>query len=427
VILAERSGLPLVSFWMTADAGYAADHSAAPGTAKLMSAMLVDGTRTRNALQINDQVAMLGANLQAYSDLDFSYVQLSALKEKLDPSLELFGDVIVNPSFPEADFKREQKLQLDGIQQEEDNPIGMALRVFPGLVYGSDNAYGNPFTGSGTAGSVQKITRDDLVKFHREWFQPGNATLVVVGDTTLAEITPKLEKLFAGWKSGNVPQKNVAAVKLPAKPVVYLLDKPNAEQSLIIAANITQPPNTPEELAIQAMNDVLGGTFSSRLNMNIREDKHWSYGASSFVLGARFQRTFLGFAPVQTDKTKESLVEVNKELRGILGDHPVTPEELARTQANETLSLPGSRETLDAVGGSITTILDSRWPDDYYDTMSGKIRALKTSDLDAAAKQVIHPDNMIWIVVGDRAKIEAGIRELNLGEIHLIDANGNPI
>ena len=427
VILAERSGLPLVSFWMTADAGYAADHSAAPGTAKLMSALLVDGTSTRNALQINDQTALLGARLLAYSDLDFSYVQLSALKEKLDPSLELFGDVILNPSFPDADFKREQKLQLDTIQQEQDEPIGMALRVFPGLVYGPTNAYGSPFTGSGTAASVQKITRDDLVKFHKEWFQPNNATLIVVGDTTLAEITPKLEKLFASWKSAQAPRKDVAAVQLPSKPVVYLLDKPNAEQSVIIAANITVPPNTPDELAIQAMNDVLGGTFSSRLNMNLREDKHWSYGASSFVLGARFQRPFLAFAPVQTDKTKESLVEMNKELRAILADRPVTSDELARTQANETLSLPGSRETLDAVGGSIATILDSRWPDDYYDTMSGKIRALKTSDLDAAAKQVVHPDNLIWIVVGDRAKIEAGIRELNLGEIRFIDANGNPI
>ena len=427
IILAERPGLPLVSFWMTADAGYAADHSAAPGTAKLMSALLVDGTRTRNALQINDQTALLGARLLAYSDLDFSYVQLSALKEKLDPSLELFGDVILNPSFPDADFKREQKLQLDTIQQEQDEPIGMALRVFPGLVYGPTNAYGSPFTGSGTAASVQKITRDDLVKFHKEWFQPNNATLIVVGDTTLAEITPKLEKLFASWKSAQAPRKDVAAVQLPSKPVVYLLDKPNAEQSVIIAANITVPPNTPDELAIQAMNDVLGGTFSSRLNMNLREDKHWSYGASSFVLGARFQRPFLAFAPVQTDKTKESLAEMNKELRAILGDRPVTSDELTRTQANETLSLPGSRETLDAVGGSIATILDSRWPDDYYDTMSGKIRALKTSDLDAAAKQVVHPDNLIWIVVGDRAKIEAGIRELNLGEIRFIDANGNPI
>jgi zinc protease len=427
VILAERPGLPLVNFWMAADAGYAADLSASPGTAKLASALLVDGTKTRNALEINDQAALLGARLQAYSGLDFSFVQLSALKEKLDPSLELFGDVILNPSFPEADFNREQKLQLDAIQQEQDDPIGMILRVFPGLIYGRDNAYGNPLTGSGTVASVQKITREDLVKFHQAWFQPHDSTLVVVGDTTLAEITPKLEKVFGGWKSGEAPRKTIAPVQLPRKPVVYIVDKPDAGQSMIIAGNIAPPPNTPDEIAIQAMNDVLGGAFGSRLNMNLREDKHWSYGAGSLLFRARFQRPYIAYAPVQTDKTKESLVEVNRELRAILADRPVTPEELGRTQANETLSLPGSRETLDSVGDSITNILNYRWPDDYYDTMSGRILALKIGDLQAAAKQVVHPDNLVWVVVGDRAKIEAGIRELNFGEIHFIDADGNPV
>jgi len=175
------------------------------------------------------------------------------------------------------------------------------------------------------------------------------------------------------------------------------------------------------------MNDDLGGTFSSRLNMNLREDKHWAYGAGSFLVGARAQRPFIAYAPVQTDKTKESLVEVNKELRAILTDRPVTAEELARIKANETLSLPGSRETLNEVGSSITELVQYGWPDDYYDTMTGKISALTTSDLDAAAKQVVHPDNLVWVVVGDRAKIEAGIRELGYGEIRFIDADGNPI
>jgi zinc protease len=274
---------------------------------------------------------------------------------------------------------------------------------------------------------VQKIRRDDLVKFHQTWFRPNSSTLVVVGDTTLADMTPKLEKLFAGWKPAEVPVKNVSAVQFAPKPVVYLLDKPGAGQSVILAGHVAVPPNTPQEIAIQAMNDDVGGTFSSRLNMNLREDKHWAYGAYSFLWSARAQRPFLIFAPVQTDKTKESLVEVNKELRALLADGPVTGEELARIQANETLTLPGSRETLNAVGSSITDLVQFGWPDNYYDTMAGKIRALKTSDLDAAAKQVIHPDNLVWVVVGDRAKIESGIRELNFGEIRFIDADGNPI
>ncbi|HME00198.1 MAG TPA: pitrilysin family protein [Terriglobia bacterium] len=427
VILAERHGVPLVNFWLATDAGYAADQFATPGTAKLTGTLLIDGTSTRNALEISDQTALLGAQLQGYSNLDFSFVRLSALKSKLDPSLDLFADVILHPSFPEADFKREQKLQLDAIQQEQSEPIAMALRVFPGLLYGRGHAYGSPLTGSGTAASVQKLTRDDLVKFHEVWFRPNNATLVVAGDATLAELTPKLEKLFAGWKSGGIPVKNVSAVKLPPKPAVYIVDKPGAEQSVILAGTVDMPPNTPEEIAIQAMNDDLGGTFSSRLNMNLREDKHWAYGAGSFLVGARAQRPFIAYAPVQTDKTKESLVEVNKELRAILTDRPVTAEELARIKANETLSLPGSRETLNEVGSSITELVQYGWPDDYYDTMTGKISALTTSDLDAAAKQVVHPDNLVWVVVGDRAKIEAGIRELGYGEIRFIDADGNPI
>ncbi len=270
IILAERHNVPLVNFWMAVDAGYAGDQFATPGTAKLTNTLLIDGTRTRNALQINDEVALLGADLggppHVRPNLDFSIVWLSAVKSKLDPSLVLFADVILNPSFPEADFKREQKLQLDSIQQEQKDPFLMALRVFPGLLYGRSHAYGNPFTGSGTAASVQKITRDDLVKFHGVWFRPNNSTLVVAGDITLAELTPKLETLFAGWKPGEVPVKNVSAVRLPPKPAVYIVDKPGVGQSVILAGHVSTPPNTPEEIAIDAMNDDLGGTFSSRLN-----------------------------------------------------------------------------------------------------------------------------------------------------------------
>jgi len=427
VILAERHDVPLVNFWLATDAGYAADQFAKPGTAKLTGALLIDGTRTRNALEITDQAALLGAELRGYSGLDFSYVQLSALKAKLGPSLDLFADVIRNPSFPEADFKREQKLQLDAIEQEQKEPFSMALRVFPRLIYGSGHAYGNPLTGSGTTASVRTITRDDLVKFHDTWFRPNNSTLVVTGDTTLAELTPKLDGLFDGWKSGPVPAKNVATVPLPSKSVVYIVDKPGATQSVILAGHVSLPPNAQAEAAIQAMNDDMGGTFGSRLNMNLREDKHWAYGAFSFLVGAHAQRPFLVFAPVQTDKTKESLAEVNKEVRSMVTGRPVTAAELEHIQANETLSLPGSRETLNSVGSSIIDLLQYGWPDDYYETLAGRIRALKTTDLDAAAKEVIHPDSLVWVVVGDRTKIEAGVRQLGLGELRFIDADGNPI
>src|SRR5712692_8054518 len=202
VILAERHEVPLVNFWMTADAGYAADQFAAPGTASMTSSLLDGGTSTRTALQISDQLAMLGAELHAYSNLDLSIVQLSSLRAKLDPSLELFADVILNPSFPESDFTRQQKQQLAAIEREQNTPVQMALRVFPGLLYGAGHAYGNPLTGSGTTDSVTKMKREELVNFDQSCYRPSNATLVVVGDTTLGPIKPKLEKLFARWKTG---------------------------------------------------------------------------------------------------------------------------------------------------------------------------------------------------------------------------------
>ncbi len=427
VILAERHEVPLVNFWMTTDAGYAADQFAAPGTASMTSSLLDGGTSTRTALQISDQLAMLGAELRAYSNLDLSIVQLSSLRAKLDPSLELFADVILNPSFPESDFTRQQKQQLAAIEREQNTPVQMALRVFPGLLYGAGHAYGNPLTGSGTTDSVTKMKREELVKFHQTWYHPNNATLVVVGDTTLGEIKPKLEKLFASWKTGQIPKKNVGTVSLASKSTVYLMDKPGALQSVIIAGVIAPPTANPKEIAIEAMNDGLGGMFGSRLNMNLREDKHWSYGARSLLWGARAQRPFIAFAPVQTDKTKESLAEMNKEFRGILGDHPLSADELAKIQANETLSLPGSRETEDSVGRSIIDLVQFGLPDDYYETYAGKVRALKTSDVEDAAKTVVHPDNLIWVIVGDRAKIEAGVKELGLGETRFLSPDGRPL
>ncbi len=248
-----------------------------------------------------------------------------------------------------------------------------------------------------------------------------------MGDTTLSEVTPKLEKLLSGWKSGSVPKKTVKTVNLPAKSVVYLIDKPGALQSVIVAGIVAPPENNPKEIAIEAMNDGLGGNFGARLNMNLREDKHWSYGASMRFWDARGQRPYLAVAPVQTDKTKESLMEMTKEFHDVVGSRPLSQEELEKIQANETLSLPGSRETQNAVGNSIVDLVQFGLPDDYYETYAGKVRALKTSDLADAAHSVVHPDQLTWVIVGDRAKIEAGVREVNLGELHLLDAQGKPV
>ena len=427
VILAERHEVPLVHFWMTVDAGYAADQLSAAGTASMTSSLLDGGTTTRNALQISDQLAMLGAELGAFSNMDLSIVQLSSLKTKLDPSLDLFADVILNPVFPDADFKRQQKLQLAAIEREQNTPNAMALRVLPGLLYGAGHAYGNPLTGSGTRDTVTKMTREDLAKFHQAWYHPNNATLVIVGDTALDEIKPKLEKLFANWKAGQPPKKNIGTVSMAAKSTVYLIDKPGALQSVIITGSIAPPKANPKEIAMEAMNDAFGGMFGSRLNMNLREDKHWSYGARSLLFATHAQRPFISISPVQTDKTKEALAEISKEFHGVLGERPLTADELGKIQANETLRLPGSRETQEEVGRSILDLVQFGLPDNYYETYAGKVRALKIPDVDDAAKTLVHPDNLTWVIVGDRSKIEAGVKELNLGEFRLLSPDGKPL
>jgi zinc protease len=423
-VLAERHAIPVVNFNLQLDAGYAADQFASPGTAKLAMGMLDEGTKARSSLAISDELARLGADLSSSSDLDTSTVFLSAMKANLDPSLDVFADVILNPSFPEADFQRLKKQQLDGIQREKSEPVSMALRVLPRFLYGEAHAYSTPFTGSGTTESVTKLTRADVQKFYQTWFKPNNATLIVVGDTTLAEITPKLEKLFRKWPEGTAPKKNIGQVENPAKPVVYLMDRPGSLQSMIFAGELAPPKANPQEIAIETMNNILGGTFTSRLNMNLREDKHWSYGVHGVLVGARGPRPFMVIAPVQTDKTKESVSEIDKELKGIVGQKPVTAEELAKAQKDETLKLTGAWETSSKVSRSIAEILRFGLPEDYYKTYPDKVLALNLPEVGQAAQRVVHPDQLVWVIVGDRSKIEPGIRELGLGEIRLIDTDG---
>jgi zinc protease len=427
IVLAERHDLPVVNTEMIFDAGYAADQFASPGTAALTGTLLTNGTKTRSALQISEDAQSLGAQVGASSSLDSTTVSLSALKNKLDPSLALWADVVLNPAFPQADFEREKKLQLARIENEKNNPSQMGFRVLPSLIYGKGHAYGNPLTGSGTTESVAKISREDLMKFQQTWMKPNNGTLVIVGDTTMAEIQPKMEKLFASWKGGEVPKKNLAHVPTPPKSVVYLIDKPGAQQSYIITGEPSLPKNNPQEIAGDVMNDLLGGTFSSRLNMNLREDKHWSYGVASRIQSAKGQEPFITISPVQTDKTKESMAEITKELHEFAKAKPVTDTELQGDVSNQVLSLAGSRESLRALEGTVREMAIFGYPDNYYDTYAAKLKALRPADIADAAGTVIHPDNLVWIVVGDRSKIEAGIRELNIGEVRTIDADGNPV
>jgi zinc protease len=426
VVLARRTAIPVVRLAMNIVGGYAADDPAKPGVAGMTMRMITEGTTSRNALAIADELAALGANLSAGGGLDQVSVTVSALKDKLDPTLSLFSDVVLHPSFPQSDLDRVKQITLANIKQEQVQPFSMGLRVLPLLLYGAGHAYGQPLTGSGTETSVKAVTRADLVKFHDTWFKPNHATVIAVGDITMPELTAKLESAFAGWKPGTTPAINVATVASKDSKTVYLLDRPGADQSIVLAGQLIAPKANGDELPFQLFNDAFGGAFVSRINMNLRENKHWSYGAFSFPIDARGQRLWMVMAPVQTDKTKESLAEVVRELRTAVSDKPLTTAELADAKDRLVKQLAGRWETGASVASALGEIETYGLPKDYYATYADDLRKALDADVNAAARKFVLPSQLTWVVIGDRAKIEAGISDLKLGDIQVLDADGNP-
>ena len=427
IALAERHTAPVVNFTLMVDSGYAADPATAPGTASFEQRMLEEGTPTRDSLKIGEELESLSAEFSASANLDWALVSMNTLKGTMDRSLDIYADLILNPAFPQKEFDRIQKERIAGIQREKVTPNSMALRVVPGLIYGKGHPYAVPLSGTGTEAGVSNMTREDLAKFHETWFKPNNATLLVVGDTSLEEIKPRLEKLLSSWKPGDVPHKTVPTVAQPEKTEVYLIDRPGSGQSVIVGAQLAPPRNDTDSIALQVVNEMFGGKFASRINMNLREDKHWSYGVRSQLPAARGQRPYMSISPVQTDKTKEALAELVKEYSSIVGAKPITAQELTDDQNDTTLALPGTFETDQQLAGAYGTILQYRLPEDYYNTFTQKVMALTPDSANEIAKKYILPDHLVWVVVGDMSKVESGIRELNLGEVHKIDADGNPV
>lgn len=426
IIVVERHAVPVVSFTLMVDAGYAADHGTAPGTAKLAVNMLPEGTTRRSALEINDALAEVGAELSTSSNLDTSMVELSALRDGMSDALEIFADVILDPAYAEDEFARQRTQQLADIESEKTTPMQIALRVLPPLLFGADHAYGLPFTGSGTSAALNSLEVADLRAFHERWFKPNASTLIVTGDTTAEEIVPKLEKLFKNWKRGEAPTKSIAAVANRKAPRVYVIDRPDSVQSMVFAGHVAPPKSNPHEPAIEAMNELLGGGFNSRINRNLREDKHWSYGAHSVYAGARAQRPFFVFAPVQTDKTADAMREIERELREVRTTRPPSADEIDRAKRIRTLSLPGKWETARAISASVQSLVRFGFDDDYWRRYPGSIQRLTDADVAEAAKFALDPDGLTWVIVGDRVKVESAIRDLGLGEIQFIDTDGNP-
>jgi len=428
VVLATRNAVPVVNISLQFDAGYAADSFGTLGAASFAMAMLDEGTATRDALQIAAEAESLGAFISTDSDLDTSMAYLSALKSQLQPSLDLFSEIVKEPAFPDEELVRLRKRWIAGIGQEKNEPVQLALRTLPLLMYGDDHAYGIPFTGSGTEASINALTRDELVSWHQTWIRPSNGTLFVVGDTTMEEILPLLNQYFGAWKENRmaVPEKNIAEVAM-REGAVYLIDKPGAPQSLILAGHVAPATGVDNNIDILTMNDVIGGSFTARVNMNLREDKGWAYGAYTFMQDARGQRPWLAYAPVQTDKTADSIKELKREMDEFLNSSPARQDELDKSVRNNVNSLPGQFETAGAVLDALLSNDRFGRPDDYVSSLKSRYEAVDLAAVRAAAAHVIHPDNLIWLIVGDLEQIEQQIRDLGLGVVQIIDEDGKAI
>lgn len=427
--VAERHTIPVVQMQLLFNAGYASDQGRKLGTSSFAMAMLDEGTEHLDSVEIARRSERLGAYISAGSGLDSSTVGLNALSSQLEASLALFADIVRNPAYREADIERIRVQWLSSIAQEKTQPSGIALRTLPPLLYGDGHAYGIPFTGSGTEASIKSLDAADLRGFHRDFIRPDNVRILVAGDTTLAEITQKLDKVFGDWDSAEtpVPKKNIGTVKAQEKPRVFLVDRPESPQSLILTGLLAPSTKAPNNLEIQTMNGAFGGTFSSRLNMNLREDKRWAYGASSFLSDAIGQRPFMTYASVQTDKTAESVAEVLKEARQVIGDKPLGDDEISKIKLNSVRELPGSFETTGSVLGVLARNALYDRPDNYVETLKARIENMKDADVEAAAREIIHPDSITWVIVGDLKLIEKPVRALKLGEVKVLDVDGKVV
>ena len=423
VILAERHDTPAVFMNLQFRSGAAADADK-PGLASVAARMLSEGAGNYDSLEFSSRQEELGASINAGSGLDYNSITFSALKTQLEPSLELFADVVKDPKFPEEDLARVVSNRLDAISQEKAQPQGLALRELPPLLYGEDHPYGSPLTGSGTVAGVKSITRDDLVNFHSTWVRPDNAMLTIVGDVTREEIEPMLNDVFGGWRApkAELAKIEVPVVERPEKARVFLLNRPGAEQTYIMAG-LVMPRWTPEGAeAFDAMATTIAGKFTSRVNMNLREDKHWSYGARAVSLDTEGQRPYVLFAPVQTDKTAPAIKELLKEYDEFLGGNPVTEKELADYRDDEVLKQSAAFQTKGQLLSSITWQNEKGLPPEYIAEYPQRVAALTQTEVEAAAREFLAPDQFTWVIVGDLARIQEEIEALDIGPVTVLPA-----
>ena len=420
LLLNERRGLPVVSASLVLKTGSDTNPLDKPGLASFVAAMLDEGTTTRNALQIADEVAQLGASLSTSSSMDATTVSGRSLARNFGPTLNLMADVVLRPQFPQAEVDRQRASRVAALLQQRENPGQVAARVAAAALFGPTHPYG--FSELGTEASVKAMSRDDMVAFWRQNFVPNNAALVVAGEISMNELRALAERAFGGWQRGEPARPSLGAPTTTAARVV-IVDTPGAPQTQLRVVAMGAPRSTPDFRPIQLMNNALGGNFASRINMNLREKNGYTYGANSQFTFRRHGGTFQVSGGVRTDVTGPAVQEVMNELRGIL-DKPVTPEELSRAKDGLANSVPGAFETSGNAVGNFSNVFIYDLGLDYYAKYSAQIRAVTEAQTQAIARKYIVPANMIVVAVGDRKAIEPALQKLNLGTIEIRDAEG---
>ncbi len=416
VVFAQRKAVPVVQVTLEFDAGYAADPKDALGTQSLMLSLMTEGTQSRTSVQIAEESERLGAFLGTGASLDRTSVTLNALTPNLGASTGLFADVVRNPKFDPSEVERLRGQQLARIASELNNPNAIASRTIWPMLFGAAHPYGVPPSGTGDADVVAKLTRDQLAAFHANWLRPDNGRFFVVGDASLSEVVSALEKSFGDWKApaNALPRKSFEVSSPKAKSRIVLVDRPKSPQSVIAGAAILDAKGRDDLVVLRAANEVLGGSFLSRFNMNLRETKGWSYGVRSTVLNHLESAPFSINAPVQSDRTGDSVKELLSDMKAFLSSKGVSAEELERTVNGNVRGLPGRFETAGAVMGGLQTVVNYGRPDNYYETLAAKYQALGAKDLDDAARAKLDPSKILWVIVGDASVVKKQLEPIGL-------------
>ena len=418
----EMHKVPVVDVTLLVRAGAVRDPQDLPGLATFTANMLDEGAGRRSALEIAEEADYLGATLSTGAGMENATVRLHSTRARLAQALDLMADVALRPVFADSEIARQRELRRNAILQLRDQPTAMAPLAFNAIVYGT-HPYAHPQQGDDA--STAALDRAKVAGFYETYYHPENAKLLVVGDVTPAEARTLVEARFGDWAKGAVPAAPVAEPPAPAPRTFYLVDKPGAAQSVILIGHVGVPRSTTDYFALRVLNTILGGSFTSRLNQNLRETHGYTYGASSSFDMYRMAGPFRARASVQTAKTDSALIEFFKELRRIR-ERPVPVDELGKARAYISLGLPAEFETTQGAAGMFLDLLGNDLPLDSFDGFIPKVNAVTAADVQRVAQRHIRPDEFVVVVVGDRSQIEAGIKALHEGPIELRDLWGKP-